>query len=212
MNVYPQLVSGAISQFPIVKQRRPRTVVNAAADGSSVKLADRAGATIGWQIGYANLNDAELAALRQFFTEMEGSLITFTFLDPVANLLAWSEDLTNAVWQAAPFLSLSGGVADPLGGSNAWRVGNSGEGAQSLAQTLNAPTSYTYCFSIYAFSSQPTTVQLRLGSHSAQAALKLFRSRSFLASFVRKPQITKSYFPLAADTWSTVGNNANFDL
>jgi hypothetical protein len=171
MSVYPQLATGVMSQFPIVKQRRPRTVMNAAADGRSIKLADPGGATVGWQLQYANLSDTELAALQQFFTAMEGSLNSFTFLDPVANLLAWSEDLTNAVWQAAPFLTLSGGVADPLGGSNAWRLANSGEGAQTLTQTLNAPASYTYCFSVYAFSSQPVTIQLQLGSNSAQAAL-----------------------------------------
>ncbi len=160
-----------MSQFPIVKQRRPRTVVNAAADGSWIKLADPAGETVGWQIRYANLSDAELDALQQFFTAMEGSLNTFTFLDPAANLLAWSEDLTNAVWEPAPFLTLSGGMADPLGGSNAWQLTNSGGGAQALTQTLNAPTNYTYCLSVYAFSSQPATVQLQLGSNSAQAPL-----------------------------------------
>ncbi|MGA2275597.1 MAG: hypothetical protein ABSH00_18755 [Bryobacteraceae bacterium] len=181
MSVYPQLVTGVMSQFPIVKQRRPRTVVNAAADGSSIKLADPAGATIEWQLQYANLSDAELAALQQFFTDMEGSLNSFTFLDPAANLLAWSEDLTNAVWEAAPFLTLSGGVADPLGGSNAWQLANSGEGAQALTQTLNAPTCYTYCFSVYAFSSQPAAIQLQLGSNSAQFALNSQWSRIQIA-------------------------------
>ncbi|MGD0666027.1 MAG: hypothetical protein ABSB23_00590 [Bryobacteraceae bacterium] len=171
MNVYPQLVTGVVSQFPIVKHRRPRTVVNAAADGSSIKLADPTGATVGWQIQYANLSDIELAALQQFFTAMEGSLNSFTFLDPAANLLAWSEDLTNAVWAAAPFLTQTSDVADPLGGSNGWQLTNSGGGAQALTQTLNAPTNYTYCFSVYAFSSQPATIELQFASNSAQAAL-----------------------------------------
>jgi hypothetical protein len=181
MNVYPQLVTGMMSQFPIVKQRRPRTIVNAAADGSAIKLADPAGSTIGWQLQYTNLSDAEMAALQQFFTAMEGSLNSFTFLDPAANLLAWSEDLTNAVWGAAPFLTLSGGVADPLGNSNAWQLANAGAGAQTLTQTLNAPASYTYCFSVYAFSSQLSTIQLQFGSNSAQAELNSRWSRIQIA-------------------------------
>lgn len=181
MNIYPQLVTGTMSQFPIVKQRRWRTVVNAAADGSSIKLADPTGAIIGWRLQYTNLSDTEMAALQQFFTAMEGSLNSFTFMDPAANLLAWSEDLTNAAWQAAPFLTPSGGGADPLGGSNAWQLANSGEGAQTLTQTLNAPTSYTYCFSVYAFSSQPSTIQLRLGSNSALFALNSRWSRIYVA-------------------------------
>jgi len=170
-SVYPQLVTGATSQFPIVKKRRPRTIVSTAADRSSIKLADPAGETVGWRLQYANLCDAELAALQQFFTDMEGSLTTFTFLDPSANLLAWSEVLTNAVWEAEPFLALSGNVTDPLGGSHAWRLENSGQAAQSLAQTLNVPTSYTYCFSVYAWSSEAVTMQLQLGSTLARFAL-----------------------------------------
>jgi len=171
MSVYPQLVTGVTSQFPIVKRRRPRTVVNALADGSSIKLADPAGEATGWQLQYSNLSDAELNALAQFFEAMEGSLNTFTFLDPAANLLAWSEDLANAVWEAAPFLTVSGGVADPLGGGNAWQLANPGEGAQALTQTLNVPTSYTYCFSLYAFSSQSSAIELQLGSSSVEAAI-----------------------------------------
>jgi hypothetical protein len=171
MSAYPQLVTGVMTQFPIVKRRRPRTVVNSAADGSSIKLADPPGETVEWQLHYTNLSDTELASLRQFFTDMEGSLNSFTFLDPAANLLAWSEVLTNATWEAAPFLTLSGGVTDPQGGSNAWQLANSGEGPQTLSQTLNAPPTYTYCFSLFAFSGQPVTIQLQVGSNSAQFAL-----------------------------------------
>ena len=171
MGTYPQLTTGVISQFPIVKQRKQRTVVNALADGSAIKLADPAGATVGWELRYANLSDAEINALQQFFQAMEGSLNRFTFLDPAANLLAWSGDLSNAIWQAAPFLTLSGGLADPLGGNDAWQLMNSGAGMQTLTQTLNVPTGYTYCLSVYAFSSQPSTLQLQLGSSSMQASL-----------------------------------------
>jgi len=40
MLVYPQLESGALSQFPVLKTRTTRTVVNRAADGSTVRLAE----------------------------------------------------------------------------------------------------------------------------------------------------------------------------
>jgi hypothetical protein len=42
MAIYPQLGSGALSQYPVQKTRRVRTVVNRAADGSIIKLADPA--------------------------------------------------------------------------------------------------------------------------------------------------------------------------
>jgi hypothetical protein len=72
-------------------------------------------------------------------------------------------------------------VADTLGGSNAWQLANSGAGAQTLTQTLNVPTSHTYCFSIYAFSPQPATIRLHIGSNSAQAALNSRWSRIQIA-------------------------------
>src|ERR1035438_7018753 len=91
MAAYPQLGSGALSQFPVQKTRRARTVVNQASDGSTIKLADPAGAVTEWQLRYTDLSDAEAAALRAFFDSAEGTLNGFTFLDPAGNLLAWSD-------------------------------------------------------------------------------------------------------------------------
>jgi len=177
MSVYPQLVSGVISQFPLVKTRVLRTIENTAADGSTVKLADPAGELTGWRLEYTNLSDVEIGALEQFFCDMEGSLNGFTFLDPAANLLAWSEDLTNSVWQADPFLRVAGGAADFFGGNSAWQLTNSGSGTQGITQALNAPTAYTYCFSVYAFSSQATNVQLSLGNNLMTTSLSQRWSR-----------------------------------
>ena len=167
--MYPQLTTGAYSQFPLRKQRRTRTVTNMAADGSSIKLADPNGAITEWQLQYEGLSDTELSNLQQFFAAAEGSLNGFTFLDPAGNLLAWSEDLTNAVWEAGPFLASAGGATDPFGGSGAFHLTNSGEGAQSVSQTLNVPAGYIYSLSVYVQAAQPTTVTLLLGSNRAPA-------------------------------------------
>ena len=126
MLVYPQLPTGSLAQFPVERRRLMRTIVNTAADGTVVKLADPGAATVEWQLKYAALSDMELAGLLQFFTAAEGTLNGFTFVDPTTNLLAWSEDLSNAVWDAAPFLSSVGANADPAGGKNTWQVTNSG--------------------------------------------------------------------------------------
>jgi hypothetical protein len=107
MLVYPQLPTGALAQFPAQKRRQMRTLVNTAADGTVIKLADPGAAIVEWQLKYAALSDAELATLLQFFAAAEGTLNNFTFVDPTANLLAWSNEFSNAVWDAAPFLSLA---------------------------------------------------------------------------------------------------------
>jgi hypothetical protein len=183
MLVYPQLATGALSQFPLVKRRQVRTAVNRAADGTSVKLADPAGATMEWQLAYSNLSDSEATALQGFFAAVEGSLNGFTFLDPAGNLMAWSEDLGNAVWIRAPFLTLSGGVSDAAGGQNGWYVANSGSGPQDLTQTLNAPGGYLYCFSAYVRSAQPATVTMMAGTARRQFGVNANWSRiSFGAS------------------------------
>lgn len=165
MLVYPQLPTGALAQFPVERRRQMRTLVNTAADGTVVKLGDPGAAMVSWQMKYAALSDAELAALLQFFAAAEGTLNDFTFVDPTANLLAWSGDLSNAVWNAAPFLSMIGANADPAGGNDAWQVTNSGAAAQDLTQTLTAPGGYRYCFSVYAKAAAPAAFTLLLGSN-----------------------------------------------
>jgi hypothetical protein len=165
MLIYPQLPTGALAQFPVQKQRQVRTLVNTAGDGTSIKLADAGAATLEWQLKYAALSDSELATLLQFFAAAEGTLNNFTFVDPTANLLAWSNDLSNAVWNAASFLSLSGANADPTGGNNAWLVTNSGAAPQDVSQTLTAPGGYVYCLSAYAKAPTPGTLTLLLGNN-----------------------------------------------
>jgi len=193
MSVFPQLGPGGFSQFPVTKRRRTRTVVNPAVDGTSIKLADPAGGSLEWRLEYRGLSDAELDNLQQFFSDMEGSLNGFTFLDPCGNLLAWSEELNNAVWHADPLLALTGGVTDAMGGSNGWHAVNSGGGPQSMIQTLNAPGGYIYCFSVYGQAAQATTISLLAGSQSVNRTVATGWSRLSFA-VVSDPTATSIAF------------------
>jgi hypothetical protein len=171
MAAYPQLESGALSQFPVRKTRRARTVVNQAVDGSTMKLADPASQVTEWVLTYTDLSDEEAAALRAFFIAAEGTLNGFTFLDPAGNLLAWSDQLDQGAWQKDPLLSLTGSVADPRGGTRAWRLSNGGGAAQSAGQTLAAPGGYQYCLSAYVRAATATSVRLTVGSQGAGRAV-----------------------------------------
>jgi hypothetical protein len=135
--------------------------VNAAADGSTIKFPDLAAATTEWQLQYTDLSDAERDALEAFFAEAEGTLNGFTFLDPTANLLAWSTNLTENVWELDPFLSASSAGPGPWGG--AWDLANSGAAPQSLAQTLASPGDYLYCLSAYVWAPVETTIAMSIG-------------------------------------------------
>jgi hypothetical protein len=168
MQAYPQLASGALSQFPVRKIRHSRTVVNRAADGSTIKLADPAAEVTEWVLTYTDLTDEEAIALETFFETMEGTLNGFTFLDPAGNLLAWSDQLDNEAWQADPLLSLTGSISDPVGGVNAWRLTNNGGAEQMIGQTLASPGDYQYCLSGYVRATRVTNVRLAIGGHADQ--------------------------------------------
>ncbi len=156
---YPQL-----TQYPVVKRRKLRTVVNRSADGHVVCLADTPGAVTEWQLQYAGLSDAELAVLETFFAAAEGTLNPFTFLDPEANLLAWSGKLDEAVWVKGPALTLS----STTGG---WQINNPGAGPQSITQTIEAPAGIVYCLSATVECAAGSTVTLLAGSQRAPQTL-----------------------------------------
>jgi hypothetical protein len=159
MLIYPQL-----AHFPIVKRRRRRTVVNRAADGRAIKLADPAGEITEWQLHYAELSDEEAGVLQEFFLAAEGSLQEFVFVDPTANLLAWSAKLDEPVWVRGPMLTLSedGGV---------WHVSNAGAGPQRITQTIEAPAEFVYCLSLYARADAAAPLRLLAGSGESEHAV-----------------------------------------
>lgn len=150
MLYFPQLASGAVSQFPCTKRVRQRTVVNKLADGSEVKLFDPGACRMEWEITLASLTSVEWKAMAELFQATEGQLGTFVFLDPFGNLLSWSEALGAAVWAKDAGLTLTAGGADTLGGKGASRVTNTSGSAQNLTQTAAVPAWYRYCLSVWA--------------------------------------------------------------
>lgn len=168
MLYFPQLASGGIVQFPIQRHQSQRTVVNACEDGHAVKMVDAAASTQDWLLTFQDLTDAEIGTLLQFFATSEGRLNPFTFLDPLSNLVMWSEALDQLVWQNSNLLQQQSGIDDPIGGSNATHLTNSTAGGITLQQIINGPGWYTYCFSAYvrSLSVVPVTLQLQAGADS----------------------------------------------
>lgn len=167
MLAFPQLPSGAAAQYPIQKHCGQRTLVNTLADGHVVKLADAGAALSQWQLMYQSLADAEIDTLQQFFATCEGQLNGFTFLDPLSNLLAWSEALDQTVWEASTFLQMTAGIADPSGGTAATRLTNPTGADLTLQQTINAPGWFSYCLSSYIRSQSGAGVSLFLQAGTA---------------------------------------------
>jgi hypothetical protein len=164
MLYYPQLSTGAVSQFPIVRQTAMRTVSNMLPSGDTIRMSDPGANAMSWRLQYSNLSDAEWTSLETLFQEVEGQLTTFTFLDPMDNLLLWSEDWTKPVWTADPLIHVSGGVADPMGGNGAMQITNTAQTTQRIVQNIAGPSWYQYCFSVYVRAAASTTVQILLSA------------------------------------------------
>lgn len=166
MNFFPQLTTGSVAQYPLVRQRRARCVLNETAGGAQVKLADPDADSKSWLLRISGMTDEEWQAIENLFKSCEGRLDVFTFTDPFDNLLAWSEDLTQTVWQKGPLVEITNSMPDPFGTERATRVGNGSQTGQFVKQVLPVSASFHYCLSGWMRSEAPETVSLRIASAS----------------------------------------------
>jgi hypothetical protein len=173
MLYYPQLSTAVVAQFPVSRRVTTRTVSNQLLSGDNIRMSDPGAAAIRWQLTYAGLTDNEWSSLEQLFEASEGQLQTFTFLDPTDNLLQWSEDWTRPVWTADPMLQISAGIADPLGGTNAMQITNTGQASQRIVQNIGGPSWFQYCCSIYLRCSAPSTVQILLSATGQESVTQV---------------------------------------
>jgi len=159
MSSFPQIGTGAVAQFPLTRSRKWRAIRNDLESSEQIILPDTAAGQIEWRLSYQDLTDTEAGTLSNLFAASQGSFGAFTFIDPLANLLAWSEDFSQPEWQFG-LLENASGMGDPLGTLRAWSVSNPGAASQALEQTLSMPGEYVACFSVYLRSDAAGTVTL----------------------------------------------------
>jgi hypothetical protein len=136
-------------------------------DGLSIRVADPGAERVEWELPLTGLSEAEWTAIEDLFAESEGALKSFHFVDPMDNLLAWSEDFTQQVWVKDPMLALTPGVADPLGTTRATLVNNNGAAAQRVQQVLSAPGGFHYAWSVQVRSAGAGQVRLLASAGAA---------------------------------------------
>jgi hypothetical protein len=164
MLVFPQLTTGAAALYPLTKQSLQRTVVNLLADGSTVVYADPSGAIAAWELRAMGLTLAEWNAIESLFQQTSGMSETFTFLDPVGNLLLQSEDFSAGAWTPGALVQLTTGVTDPFGAARATALVNTGQASAGLTQILNVPGNFQYCLSVWVRSSSGSAVTLSVAN------------------------------------------------
>jgi hypothetical protein len=159
MSWYPQIGSGSVAQFPVTRSRRWRAIANELENGARIMLPDTTAGQIQWKLFYQDLVNAEVQNLSNLFAASQGEFGAFTFIDPLANLLGWSEGLSQSAWQLG-LLQTAADVTDPLGTQRASSITNPAAGPQTLLQTLDVPGNYVACFSAYLRSNVAGTVTL----------------------------------------------------
>jgi hypothetical protein len=160
MLVFPQMTTGSVALYPLERKRGRRTVVNRLLDGSSVVYADPDWAERQWELQCVGLNETEWGAVADLFDLATGRLETFTFLEPAGNLLAQSEGFGAAEWDNSALIGVTGGFADPFGGTSTGRVVNSGTAAGDVGQVLAVPGGFQYAVSVWARMSAAGSVAL----------------------------------------------------
>jgi hypothetical protein len=165
---FPQLSSGSAAQFPIVRSRSWRSISNRLEDESLILLPDPAAGQVEWRFSYQDLSDAEKQRLSDLFAQVQGRFGSFAFLDPMANLMGWSEDLSQPDWQTG-LLQMQSNTGDPLGTRRAWSLTNPNAGAQSLTQSVTVSGDYVCCFSAWVRSASPGVVVIARDSSQATA-------------------------------------------
>lgn len=192
MLVYPQLTTGATVEYPLDKQRYFRVIDSKMEDGSLVKAFDAKGTYLRWVLRYRDLSDQEAQALEAFFAEAQGKSFSFAFLDPTANLLAWTEDFSQPNWQATG-LTFENGVTDPLGTTRATRVHFLTGPTAQLAQISPIPGLVHACFSVYLRADTPCDVTLTRSAGTQSSTAVVTATPDW-----RRHQIT-GFFPGTAD-------------
>ena len=193
---FPQLSTGAISQYPIQKTQSLHVIVNNLEDGSSISYLDPTSGTIRWDIRLSAISLAEMQAIQSLFNNCCGPWSGFVFLDPTDNLLSASANLLEPSWEAQTSLSVIAGASDPLGGTAAFTITNGSQTVAALSQTLSSPATYVYTFSVYLCASAATSVVFVSQSASEQVSQTVQVGPTWMRIAANLPLTT------AADTWS----------
>jgi hypothetical protein len=168
---FPLVATTVSVQLPVQRTWKPAQELLMTPGGTWYLRALPIGEFYEWDLKFAGLIWAEAQTLRDFHHDMRGAYHSFRFCDPLRNLLAWSEDLTQAVW------AVSGGLdvtlfANPVAGvAQGVRIVNSGAAEGLASQTVGCAPTFPYSVAATARSNGVGTMGLLIGGQRSDVAL-----------------------------------------
>jgi hypothetical protein len=163
MRHFPQLESGCMGQYPVVKRIAPRAAWSETPGGVRRRAFDAAGSRVEWVMELHGLSESEAEAVESLFEECEGRRRSFVFVDPTANLLAATDDMAGTHWEKGPGAVVTGGVTGVNGETGGCVMANLGAGWSGISQAAAIPEEMRYCLSAWLRAPGGGRVRLRVG-------------------------------------------------
>lgn len=190
MAIFPQLnTQGLLMQRPGRRSYAHRTSVERAEWGTQFARSHRAEPLGRWNLVYT-LSNAELAILEAFFEARGGKLESFTWLDPNGNLVQYSDDLTQSVWEKFS-VTVADAQGDPFGGIRAIKTTSTGSNGMLAASVLPDGGGSGFLVTASVWVRSDTNFGLSLG----------FIDSGFSV-------LSNSVIPVAADKWVRLSHTA----
>jgi hypothetical protein len=165
--------------FPLKRETCFLTRVNRLEGGAEYRLCEQQRRLCRWEFDLRNATLEQLQRLEASFQGVAGRYESFAFLDPLENLLLWSEDFSQTVWEKtdAPAFQAGGQLPDPLGGNGAQRWSNTSPSPNALSQWLAVPEAgLQLTGSVWAKAASPVELALAVvaeGQESFEARVTL---------------------------------------
>lgn len=168
---FPLVATTVSVQLPVQRTWKPAQELLMTPGGTWHLRTLPSGEFYEWQLQFAGLTWAEAQTLRDFHQAMRGAYHCFRFCDPLRNLLAWSEDLTQAAWSASGGLAVTL-FANPIAGvAQGARIVNSGAAEGLVSQTVGCAPAFPYGVAATARSAAGSTMGLLIGGQRSDVAL-----------------------------------------
>ncbi len=145
---FPALDNGMLAHLPVELSIEKMTRATRFPDGSLLFAASETRTRYNWLLRFENLNAQEWQRLSDFISASRRGATSFTFYDPIGNLLSHSNNLEDSIWLASPGLTV-----DPIldaDQSNAFILTNATAQPLSLSQSVSIAGPFTTCFSVWA--------------------------------------------------------------